>query len=334
MNNPMENLIRRRSVLSALGAALFARAFGSSAQPAGRVHRIGFLSSSTGPNENTRVIFERLRALGWIEGRNVVIESRFTGSDREKLAAAAKELVGLGVDLILTGGGAEAPQLVMNATEKIPIVFAMADDPVRLGLVRNLSRPEGNMTGLTSMNADLDAKRLELLKEILPTLKRVGVMWSPVDPSGAAVMSVTEVAARSLGVALEPLPVRRAEDLPQAFAAAKKRTVEAVMVLGTPILFSHQRRVAELAARESMPTVSGWKQLPEAGGLLSYGTDLREMFRRVAEIADRILKGVKPSEIPVERPTKFELVINMKAAKALGLRIPEPLRLRADHLIE
>jgi putative ABC transport system substrate-binding protein len=275
-----------------------------------------------------------LRELGWIEGRNLVIEYRFVGSDREKLAAAAKELVGLRVDLIFTGGGAETPQIAMSATKTIPIVFAMADDPVRLGLVRNLSRPEGNITGLSSMNADLDAKRLQLLREVLPRLKRVGVMWSPVDPSGAAVMSVAEGAGRSLKVLLEPLPIQRTEDLADAFAAAKKRTVDAVMILGTPILFAHQRRIAELAATAGVPTISAWKQLPEAGGLLSYGTDLRETFRRVAKVVDKVLKGAMPADMPVERPTKFELVINMKAAKALGLKIPQPLLLRADRLIE
>jgi putative ABC transport system substrate-binding protein len=255
------------------------------------------------------------------------------GPDREKLVVAAKELVDLRVDLILTGGGAEAPQIALNVTKTIPIVFFMADDPVRTGLVRNLSRPEGNVTGFSSMNADLDAKRLELLREALPALKRVGVMWSPVDPSGAAVMSVADGAARSLKVELEPLPIHRPEDLPDAFAAAKKRAVDAAMILGTPILFPYQRRIAELASAAGVPTVSAWRQLPEAGGLLSYGADLLDINRRLAEIVAKIFKGAKPADIPVERPTKFELVINVKAAKALGLKIPQPLLLRADRLI-
>ena len=221
----------------------------------------------------------------------------------------------------------------MNATKTIPIVFAMADDPVRLGLVRTLSRPEANVTGVTSMNAETDSKRLGLLKEVLPKLTRVGVVWSPVDPSGSAVMSAAEGAARSLGLQLEPLAMRRPEDLSDAFATAKKQGVEAVMVLGTPILFPHQRRIAELATPARLPTISPWRQLPEAGGLLSYGANLREMFRRVAEVLDRILKGAKPSDIPVERPTKFDLVVNDKAAKALGLTLPRSLLLRADEVI-
>ena len=188
--------------------------------------------------ENNRITLERLRELGWTEGRNLVLENRFVGPDRERLTAAVKEMVDLGVDLILTGGGAETPQIAMSATKTIPIVFAIADDPVRLGLVKSLSRPAGNITGVSSMNAELDAKRLELLKEIVPNLRRVGVMWSPVDPSGAAVMSAAEGAARSLNLRLEPLAILRAEDLAAAFADAKKRAVEAVAILGTPILFS------------------------------------------------------------------------------------------------
>jgi putative ABC transport system substrate-binding protein len=277
---------------------------------------------------------ERLQELGWVEGRNLVIENRQMGPEREKLAAAAKELVGLRVDLIITGGGAETPQIAMSATKTIPILFFMADDPVRTGLVRNLSRPDGNVTGFSSMNADLDAKRLELLREALPALKRVGVMWSPIDPSGAAVMAAIENAARSLNILLEPLPINRADELPDAFADAKKRAVEAVMVLGTPILFPHQRRVAELAAAAGLPTISAWKSLPEAGGLLSYGTDLPAANRRIAEMVDKILKGAKPADVPVERPTKFELVVNKKSANALGLKIPQQLLLRADRLIE
>ena len=324
----------RRAFLCGLSIALFTRAAASSAQQTGRVYRIGYLSSSPGQTENNRNTLERLQELGWTEGRNLVLEYRFVGPDRERLTAAVKEMVDLRVDLILTGGGAETPQIAMSATKTIPIVFAIADDPVRLGLVKSLSRPAGNITGVSSMNAELDAKRLELLKEIVPNLRRVGVMWSPLDPSGAAVMSAAEGAARSLNLRLEPLPILRAEDLADAFADAKKRAVEAVAILGTPILFSHQRQIGELALTAQMPTISSWRQLPEAGGLLSYGTNLSELFRRVGDIVDKILKGTQPAAIPVERPTKFEMVINMKTAKALGLRIPESLLLRATRLIE
>lgn len=326
-------MITRRSFVSVLSLVLLTRSRASGAQQPGRVYRIGSLASTIGTSPNRTPLLERLGELGWVEGRNLVIENRHMGPDREKLAAAAKELVGLGVDLILTGGGAEAPQIAKNETKTIPIVFFIADDPVRTGLIRNLSRPEGNVTGFSTMNADLDGKRLELLREALPGLKRVGVMWSPVDPSGAVVMSVTEGAARLLKVQLEPLAVNRAEDLSDAFADAKKRAVDAVMILGTPILFPHQTRIAELAAAARLPTISAWRRLPEAGGLLSYGPDLIGANRRIAAMIDRILKGAKPVDIPVERPTKFELVINMKAAKSLGLKIPQSVLIRATEVI-
>jgi putative ABC transport system substrate-binding protein len=323
---------RRRAFVSGLGLTLLATPLARAAQQVARTFRLGLLSS-TAPSENTRTVQERLRELGWSEGRNLTFEDRYTGPDRERIAAAARELVDLRVDIIWTGGGAETPQAAMNATKTIPIVFAVADDPVRLGLVRTLSRPEANVTGVTSMNAETDSKRLGLLKEVLPKLTRVGVLWSPIDPSGSAVMSAAEGAARSLELQLEPLVMRRPEDLSDAFVTAKKQGVEAVMVLGTPILFPHQRQIAELAARARLPTISPWRQLPEAGGLLSYGANLREMFRRVAGVLDRILKGAKPSDIPVERPTKFDLVVNNKAAKALGLTLPRSLLLRADEVI-
>jgi putative ABC transport system substrate-binding protein len=322
----------RRSFVSGLGLTILTTPLARAAQQTGRTYRIGLLSS-TAPSENTRTVRERLRELGWNEGRNLFFADRYTGPDRERIAAAAKELVDLRVDVIWTGGGAETPQAAMNATKTIPIVFAVADDPVRLGLVRSLSRPDANVTGVTSMNAETDAKRLELLKEVLPRLKRVGVVWSPVDPSGSAVMSAAEGAARSLELQLEPLAMRRSEDLSDAFTTAKKQGVEAVMILGTPILFPHQRRIAELASSARLPTISPWRQLPEAGGLLSYGANLREMFRRVAEILDRILKGAKPSGVSVERPTKFDLVVNDKAAKRLGLTLPPSLLQRADEVI-
>lgn len=324
----------RRVFLTGLGAVIALGAGAGIAQQAGRVYRIGVVSSSAKPSENHGFVLERLRELGWTEGRNLVVESRYVGPDRERLSAAIRELLDLRVDVVLVPASGETSQMVMNATKTIPIVFAMADDPVRLGLVRNIARPDRNITGVTSMNADLDPKRLELLKEILPFLKKVAVMWSPTDPSGAAVMGAVESAARSMKLSLEPLPVRHADELADAFADAKKSAAEAVAVLGTTVLLSHQRRIAELAAAERMPTISAWRQLPEFGGLVSYGPDLRVMFRRFAELGDKVLKGAKPADIPVERPTKYDLVINLKTAKAFGLRIPQPVLLRATRLIE
>ena len=327
-------VIPRRQFLIAAGALLASPVAGN-AQRHERVYRIGSLSANPTPSPLRVFMVDRLRELGWIEQRNLVFENRYTGGDREKIAAGARELVALRVDLIITGGGAETPQAAMEATKSIPIVFLIADDPVRLGLVRNLARPEGNITGLSTMNADLDAKRLQLLKEVLPALKRVGVMWSPIDPSGALVMVLVESAARALGVALEPLPIQRpGSDLDEAFAAAKQRAVEAVMILGTPVLFGHASRIGELASSTGIPTISAWSLVTEAGGLLSYGTNLKILNRRLAEIVDRILKGAKPGDIPVERPTKFDLEINIKSAKTLGIKVPQSLLSRADRLIE
>jgi len=329
-------MITRRVFWSGLALALFSKPVAGTPQQVGRISRIGILSSTdpARPNANLVTFRERLREIGWSEGRNLVVEERDIGPDRERLAVAARELVGLRLDLILAAGGAEAPQAAAAATKSIPIVFVIADDPVRLGLVKSFSRPGANVTGLSSMNAELDDKRLALLKEALPQLRRVGAMWSPVDPSGASVMAVTERAARALNVQLTPLAVQGPDDVSEAIGNAKKEGVDAVMVLGTPTLFPQQHRIAELATRARLPTVSPWRQLPEAGGLLSYGANIRAMFRRAADIADNILKGAKPTQYPVERPTKFDLVINLKTAKALGLTIPTSLLQRADQVIE
>jgi len=315
-------------------AALLALAAEPVAVVAGRMYRVGLLASTLGPSSNVRAIKDKLRQLGWMEGQNFTLDARYTGPDRERITAAAKELVDLRVDVIVTTGGAETAQAALNATKTIPIVFAFADDPVRLGIVRNLAHPEANITGLTSMNAELDAKRLGLLKEILPKLRRVGVVWSPVDPSGSAVMAGAESAARTLGIQLEPLPSPRVEDLRTAFAAAKTAMVEAVMILATPILFGQDQVISDLAMGVRLPTISAWRQLPEAGGLLSYGPNLQEMFRRAAVVVDRILKGAKPSGIPVERPRNFDLVINLKTAKALGIKIPQSILIRASSVLQ
>jgi len=329
-------MITRRTFSSGLALALFSEPVAGSAQQVGRIYSVGILSSTdpARPNENYVTFRERLRELGWSEGRNLTVEERTIGPDRERLAVAARELVGLRLDLILAAGGAEAPQAAATATKSIPIVFVIADDPVMVGLVKSLSRPDANVTGLSSMNAELDDKRLALLKEALPKLRRVGAMWSPVDPSGSSVMRATEHAAHALNVQLTPLAVQRPDDVSEAIGNAKKEGVDAVMVLGTPTLFPQQHRIAELARSARLPTVSAWRQLPEAGGLLSYGANIRAMFRRAADIADKILKGAKPGDLPIEQPTKFELVINMKTAKALGLTMPPSLLLRADQLIE
>src|SRR6266850_1187927 len=300
----------------------------------GKIYLVGHLSSLDRPTVNHAAFREKLRELGWVEGANIIFEDRFAGRDGKRLAAFAAELAHLPADLIFTTGGVESAQAAKIATKTIPIVFATAGDPVVTGLIVSFSRPEANITGLSSLNTDLDAKRLALLKEALPRLTRVGVLRSPIDPSGAAQVKETETAARSLGMQLHILDVRGPQDLGNVINTAKKQGVGALMVLGSPTLFESQLRVGELASKANRPVISAWRRLPGSGGLLSYGADIPDMFRRAAVYVDKILKGAKPGDLPIEQPTKFELVINLKTAKALGLTIPQSLLLRADQVIE
>ena len=301
---------------------------------AGRVYRVGHLSSLDEPTVNHAALHAKLRELGWVEGVNIVFENRFAGRDRERLAALAAELVRLRVDLIVTTGGVESAQAAKLATKTIPIVFATAADPVQSGLIASFSRPEANITGLSSINTDLDAKRLAILKEALPRLTRVGVLRSPIDPSGSAQVRATETAARSLGVQLSIVDVRGPRNVSDAIDTAKKQGAGAVMVLGSPTLFEYQRSVGELVTKARLPAISAWRQLPESGGLMSYGADIPEMFRGAAVYVDKILKGAKIADLPVEQPTKFELVINITTAKALGITIPQSILVRADQTIQ
>jgi putative tryptophan/tyrosine transport system substrate-binding protein len=301
---------------------------------AGKVYRVGHLSSLDRPTVNHAAFRAKLRELGWIEGVSIVFEDRFAGRDRERMRVLAAELVRLQPDVIFATGGVESAQALKIATRTIPIVFATAGDPVATGLIASWSRPEANITGLSSVNTDLDAKRLALLKEVLPRLTRVGVLRSPIDPSGAAQMSAAESAARSLGVQLQVLDVRGPQELGGAINTAKKLGAGALIVLGSPTLFEYQRRLGELATTANLPAISPWRQLPEAGGLMSYGADIPEMFRRAAIYVDKILKGAKPGDLPVEQPTKFELVINLKTAKGLGITIPQSVLLGVDQLIQ
>jgi putative ABC transport system substrate-binding protein len=324
----------RRAFIGTVTLGILTAPRAAGAQQQGKVYRIGQLSSLEAPGPYHVAFQEKLRELGWVEGKNIVIENRFAGPAPKRLAAFAAQLVDLRVDIIMASGGTESVQAAKNATKTIPIVFTLADDPMREGFVSSMSRPGANITGLSSLNTELDAKRLALLKEALPQLKLVGILGNPVDPSGPAVLKATEAAARSLKVQLQVFEVRRLRDVDDAFNTAKKRGVGAVMVPGIPSLSGYQRQIADFAARTRLPVISPWKQGPQLGGLMSYGADVPEMFRRAAVYADKILKGAKPADLPVEQPTKFELVINLKTAKALGLTIPQSLLQRADEVIQ
>ncbi len=311
--------MRRRSLVLALLTVVFGVPGASDAQPPASGARVGFLGA-TESNRQFEALRQGLRDLGWIEGQNLVIESRS--------GALAAELVRRKVDVIVAG--ALGVQAAKSATTTIPIVFVIPDDPVATGLVASLARPGGNMTGLSSLNVELDAKRLALLKEAVPGLARVAVLVNPADPRAGAMLAATEGAARSVGLRLQVIEVRAAADLDAAVTAAARGKAEALTVLGSSFYFS---RIPELAVKARLPVIAPWKQFPEAGGLMSYGADIPEMFRRAAAYVDRILKGTKPAELPVEQPTKFELVLNLKTAKALGLTIPPSVLARADVVI-
>jgi putative tryptophan/tyrosine transport system substrate-binding protein len=301
------------------------------AQPVGKGYRIGFLSAGPPPGEFVEAFQQGLGARGYIDGRNVVIEYRSTDGSFDELSRLAAELVRLNVDVILASG-APAAFAARSATTKVPIVFVRVYDPVEIGLVTSVARPGGNVTGLSQISADLGGKRLELLKELVPKLKRVAILWHPANLTNLVQKKSVEVAARTAGVDTKSVPVQDPNQFGSAFEDA--RGVDALMQMDDPFFITHRRRIAELAVRSRLPAIYGLRPSVDAGGLMSYGADSRDLYRRAATYIDKILKGAKPADLPIEQPTKFELVINLKTAKAIGLTIPQSLLLRADQVIE
>jgi putative ABC transport system substrate-binding protein len=274
-----------------------------------------------------------LKDLGWVEGQNIVIEWRFAGGRAERLPDLAAELVRLQVDLIVVPSTPPA-LAAKNATKTIPIVTVGVGDPVGLGLVASLARPGGNITGLTGVvTPEIAGKQLELLKEAVPKVSRVAVLWNPATPGNALALRETEIAARVLGVELQLLEARSLNDFDSAFAAMTAKRAGALLVLGDVMFVTHRIRLAELVAKSRLPAMYGLREYVEAGGLMSYGPIASELFRRAATYVDKILKGAKPADLPVEQPTRFELVVNLKTAKALGLTIPQSVLIRADEVI-
>jgi ABC-type uncharacterized transport system substrate-binding protein len=305
------------------------------AQQAKKVHRIGYLLASSPSSANAARIEafrQGLRDLGYIEGQNLIIEYRYAEGKVDRLADLAAELVGLKVDSIFAQSTASV-QAAKKATTTVPIV-SVSGDPVGLGLVASLARPGGNVTGLTNFTSELAGKRLELLKEAVSRVSRVAVLWNPDALSSALRMRETEIAAPSLGIKLQPVAVREVNDFEHAFAALKKERADALFPLRSPLISNQVKRIVELAAKNRVPGMYDASEFPEAGGLMSYGTMLPDLDRRAAVYVDKILKGAKPAELPVEQPTKFELVINLKTAKALGLTIPQSVLYRADKVIK
>jgi len=303
------------------------------AQQAGKVYRIGYLSLRSGPITQDEAFRQGLRELGYVEGRTLIIEYRWAAGKYERVPELAAELVRLKVEVIVTVD-TRTIEAAKRATSTIPIVMAAAGDPVGSGLVDSLARPGGNVTGLTLMSAELAGKRLQLVRELIPKATRVAVLAYHRTSSTKLLLEEMRGPAQQMGIQLVVQEVNEAGDLPGAFAAMQRERAQALIVQISPLTFENTKRIAELAVKHRLPAMYDVRSFVEASGLVSYGPSLPEMFRRAAFYVDRILKGAKPADLPIEQPTKFELVINMKAAKALGLTIPPALLVRADQVIE
>ena len=325
----------KRTAVSSMLVAVVLLAVGviAEAQQPKKLARIGYLGNTASGQDVSAPFRERLRELGYIEGRNITIESRYWEGKAERLPELAADLVRLNCDVIFTTGN-EAAEAAKNATKEIPIVIANTGDAVRSGFVASLARPGGNVTGLTSVGAELKGKQLELLKEVVPKLARVAFLWSPTSPLAAGNLKETETAARSLRIRIQSIEVKGPEDIDAAFQAATKNRAEALVVDSGGFFAFNQKRILELAAKSRLPTMYGNIRYVEAGGLMTYTHDRNAQYRRAAEYVDKILKGAKPGDLPVERPTKFELVINLKTAKQIGLTIPPNVLARADKVFK
>jgi putative ABC transport system substrate-binding protein len=327
-------VISRRIFVSALTGGILAAPVAAGTQQ-GKVPRIGWLG---GPTRETAQPFVRpflqgLRDLGWVEGQNLIIEWRFAGGRAERLPGLAAELVRLNVDLIVVPSTPTAVA-AKNATTTIPLVSVGGNDPVALGFVASLARPEGNFTGLTgSLGPEIAGKQFALLKETVPKVARVSVLWNPATPGNALAFREAETAARALGVELQPLEARRLSDFDAAFAGISAKRAGALLVLGDVMFVTHRTQLVLLAAKTRLPAMYANREFVDDGGLMSYGAKFSANFRRAATYVDKILKGAKPADLPIERPTTFELIINSKSAKALELTIPQSVLVRADEII-
>src|SRR5262245_36795909 len=326
--------MRRIGLAVVLLVSLMLTPLPTEAQQARKVYRVGYLTSL---GQMTEGFHEGLRDLGYVEGGNVVVEYRSAEGKLEQLPALAAELVALKVDVIVTSAITPAAQAAKQATRTIPIVFIGAGDPVTSGLVTSLARPGGNLTGFSLFAPELVGKRLELLTQAVPGVSRVAVLWQPGaigERTEQDILRGTEVAGRALGVGLQLVEVRRPNDLDWAFLEMTRARAGTLIVLTSAMLNKEQKRVVDLTVKNRLPTGFSFRDFVDAGGLMSYGLNLADLYRRSATFVDKILKGAKPADLPVEQPTKFELVVNLKTAKALGLTIPPSVLGRADQLIE
>ena len=317
-----------------LTAVLLTTTHLAEAQRSRDILRIGYLagSSATAVAARTEALRQRLRELGYVEGKNIVIEARYAEGTLDRLAALADELVHLKVDVIVTGGPSPT-RAAREATTTIPIVMGLDNDPVGSGFVASLARPGGNVTGLATLSPEISGKQLEIWKEIFPRLSRVAVIGTSSNPGNVQMLKETELAAKAFAVRLQQLDVSGPNEIETVFRAAGKGRAEAVIVLPNLLLLAHRAQLAHFAARSRLPTMYGQSEYVDAGSLIFYGASINDLFRRAATYVDKILKGARPADLPVEQPTKFELVINLKAAKQMGLTIPPNVLARANRLI-
>jgi len=324
-------MLDRRSFLAG-AISVIATPLVLEAQPPPKVALVGVLWPLS-DHPYLEAFRQGLRDHGYTEGQNIRLEYRYARGDDSALPGLASELVGLKVDIILTWG-TPAAGAAKDATKTIPIVMGAIGDPIAAGIVTRLARPGGNITGLTSIAVELEEKRIELLKEVAPKTSRVAVLWNPTNTFSALALKQAQAAADRVHVKLQPVGVRLADDFPKAFTAVTRQRPDALMVHGDPFLFTHVTRIVEFAVRSRLPAIYGWRDFTDAGGLMAYAPNYTQMFRRAGLFVDKILKGARPGDLAIEQPTNFELVINLKTAKALGLAVPQSILLRADEVIQ
>jgi ABC-type uncharacterized transport system substrate-binding protein len=330
----MSRAMKRTTVTSILVAViLLAVAVIAEAQQQGKLPIIGWLGARSASAPARELFRRELRSLGYVEGKNIALEYRYAEGRLDRLPALVDELIHLKVDVLLTPA-TPAALAAKNATRTVPIVFYTGSDPVALGLVDSLARPGGNITGFTTIEAVLVGKRLELLKETVSKLSRVAALWNPEDPISVQTWKESQLPARDLGLELYSMEVTSVDKFESAFKETTKAGSAALALMGSPFFFSHQKKIVELTTKNRLPAIYGQREFVGSGGLMSYGADEAEPYKRAAIFVDKILKGTKPADIPVEQPTKFELMINLKAAKQIGLTIPPNVLARADRVIK
>jgi putative ABC transport system substrate-binding protein len=328
--------MKTRRTFLVCGLVVLALPFAAHAQQSKKIYWIGFLSSISAEQSSHlyAAFLQGLRDHGYVEGQNLVIESRWADEKPDRLQELAAELVRLNPDLIVSTGGVITALAVKKATASIPVVFTAGGNLVEIGLVASLARPGGNLTGVSLLTTELNTKRLEVLKEAFPRVRRVAVLARPATPVYAIQLKEIQAAAKKFALQLQILEARGPDDIEPSFSAMIGQSAGALLVLSDPMFNAHRKRIVDLASKNRIPAIYEFREFVEVGGLLSYGTSITDVYRRAAVYVDKILKGAKPGDLPVELPTTFELVINMKTARALGITIPQPILLRADRVIE